>query len=56
MQLGKSHPKPKSLDQAISHLVTELKHDLKRKYGRVNYARLRKDGFSDYLLLRLKKG
>lgn len=51
----KSKRGPQSLEEAIGNLVKGLKHDLLKKYGRVNYARLRKDGYSDYLLSRLKR-
>lgn len=44
-----------TLDDAIGNLVRGLKRDLKKKYGRVDYHKLRKDGFSDYLLTRLKR-
>lgn len=45
----------KSLDYAIDDLVKALKRDLQKKYGRVDYTRLRKDGFSDKLLSRLRQ-
>lgn len=44
-----------ALDDAISKLVKGLKHDLQKKHGRINYDKLRKDGFSDYLLTRLRQ-
>ena len=54
---GRHRPKSeaRSLDDAITNLVKGLKRDLRKKYGRVDYHRLRKKGFSDYLLMRLKR-
>jgi hypothetical protein len=52
----KSKSEAKSLDVAISTLVKSLKHDLQKKYGRVDYAHLRKSGYSDMMLDRLKEG
>lgn len=49
-----SRSETQTLDDAITCLVKRLKRDLHRKYGRVDYDKLRKDGFSDYLLMRLK--
>ena len=46
---------PESLDYAINELVKGLKHDLEKKYGRVDYARLHRDGYSDFLLVKLKQ-
>ena len=48
-------PKAQVQADAISNLVKGLKRDLQKKYGRVDYDKLRKDGFSDYLLTRLKR-
>ena len=42
-----------SLEPAISKLVSGLKRDLQKKYGRVDYDKLRKDGYSELLLSRL---
>ncbi len=59
MQVGISQQSKhgtQSLDDAIAILVKGLKRDLQKKYGRVNYGKLRKDGYSDYLLMRLKRG
>ena len=47
--------KPESLDHAINELVKGLKRDLEKKYGRVDYARLHRDGYSDFLLVKLQK-
>jgi len=51
----KSKSETRTLDDAITRLVRSLKRDLHKKYGRVDYVRLRKKGFSDYLLMRLKR-
>jgi hypothetical protein len=51
----KSKSETQTLDDAITGLVKGLKRDLNKKYGRVDYDQLRKDGFSDYLLMRLKR-
>lgn len=44
-----------TLEDAIGNLVKGLKRDLQKKYGRVDYNKLRKDGFSDYLVTKLKR-
>jgi hypothetical protein len=41
------------LEPAISKLVRGLRRDLQKKFGRVDYERLRKDGYSELLLSRL---
>ena len=59
MQAGskqQSKSETQSLDSAISNLVKVLKRDLQKKYGRVDYSKLRKDGFSDNLLSRIRQG
>jgi hypothetical protein len=40
-------------EPAISKLVRGLRRDLQKKFGRVDYDKLRKDGFSELLLSRL---
>jgi hypothetical protein len=58
MQVGNKNPtksETQTLDSAISTLVKGLKRDLLKKHGRVNYAKLRKDGFSEMLLSRLQQ-
>jgi hypothetical protein len=50
----KSKSEAQSLEVAISALVKSLKDDLQKRYGRVDYAQLRKHGYSDILLARLK--
>lgn len=42
-----------TLEPAISKLVRGLKRDLQKKFGRVDYEKLRKDGYSELLLSRL---
>jgi hypothetical protein len=58
VQVGKKQPtrsEAQSLDSAINGLVKGLKRDLVKKYGRVNYTKLRRDGFSEGLLARLQQ-
>lgn len=59
MKVGKkkSQKKPESapLERAIDELVRGLKRDIEKKYGRVDYAKLHKDGYSDFLLIKLRK-
>ena len=43
------------LEPAISKLVRGLKRDLQKKFGRVDYEKLRKDGYSELLLSRLQE-
>jgi hypothetical protein len=42
------------IEPGINKLVRVLKRDLQKKYGHVDYEKLRKDGFSDLLLARLR--
>jgi hypothetical protein len=58
VQAGSKQPsksETQSLDSAISNLVKVLKRDLMKKYGRVDYNKLRKDGFSDNILTRIRQ-
>lgn len=59
MKVGKKKSQKKSepapLERAIDELVRGLKSDLRKKYGRVDYAKLHKDGYSDFLLIKLRK-
>jgi hypothetical protein len=43
------------IEPGINKLVRVLKRDLQKKYGHVDYEKLRKDGFSDLLLARLRQ-
>jgi hypothetical protein len=43
------------LDHATNNLLRGLKQDMQKKDGRVNYDKLRKDGFSDRLLAKLEQ-
>ena len=43
------------LDHATNNLLRGLKRDMRQKDGRVNYDKLRKDGYSDRLLARLEQ-
>jgi hypothetical protein len=43
------------LDHATNNLLRGLKRDMRKKDGRVDYDKLRKDGYSDRLLARLEQ-
>ena len=43
------------LDQATNNLLRALKKDMVKKDGRVDSAKLRKDGYSDRLLAKLEE-
>ena len=43
------------MEPAISKLVRGLKRDLQKKFGRVDYEKLRKAGYSELLLSRLQE-
>jgi len=43
------------LDHATNNLLRGLKRDMQKKDGRVDYDKLRKDGYSDRLLTRLEQ-
>ena len=43
------------LDRATNNLLRALKQDMRKKEGRVDYEKLRKDGYSDRLLARLEQ-
>ena len=43
------------LDHATNNLLRRLKRDMQKKDGRVNYDKLRKDGYSDRLLTQLEQ-
>jgi hypothetical protein len=53
----KRHSKSEAelLDHATNNLLRGLKRDIQKKDGRVNYDRLRKDGYSDRLLTKLEQ-
>jgi hypothetical protein len=42
------------LDHATNNLLRAVKRKILKKEGRVNYHKLRKDGYSDRLLTRLE--
>jgi hypothetical protein len=42
------------LDQATGNLLRTVKHRMLKKHGRVDYAKLRKEGYSDRFLARLE--
>ncbi|HTX21533.1 MAG TPA: hypothetical protein VMD27_06730 [Candidatus Aquilonibacter sp.] len=42
------------LDHATNNLLRALKRDMQKKDGRVNYDKLRKDGYSERLLAKLE--
>jgi hypothetical protein len=43
------------LDHATNNLLRGLKRDMQKKDGRVDYDKLRKDGYSNRLLTRLEQ-
>ncbi len=43
------------LDYATNNLLRKLKRDMQKKDGRVDYDKLRKDGYSDRLLTKLEQ-
>jgi hypothetical protein len=43
------------LDQATGNLMRAVKQKMVKKHGRVDYAKLRKDGYSDRLLAKLEE-
>lgn len=43
------------LDQATNSLLRAVKQKMLKKPGRVGYAKLRKDGYSDRFLAKLKE-
>jgi hypothetical protein len=53
----KQHAKSEAelLDHATNNLLRGLKHDMQKKDGRVDYDKLRKDGYSDRLLTKLEQ-
>ena len=53
----KQHAKSEAelLDHATNNLLRGLKHDMRKKDGRVDYDKLRKDGYSDRLLTKLEQ-
>jgi hypothetical protein len=53
----KRHAKSEAelLDHATNNLLRGLKCDMQKKDGRVDYKKLRKDGYSDRLLAKLEQ-
>lgn len=53
---AKRHAKSEAelLDHATNNLLCALKRDMRKKNGRVDYGKLRKDGYSGRLLTRLE--
>ncbi|HEY5042752.1 MAG TPA: hypothetical protein VIK53_12195 [Verrucomicrobiae bacterium] len=43
------------LDQATDNLLHAVKREMIKKQGRVDYGKLRKDGYSDRILTKLKE-
>ena len=54
---AKRHTKSQAelLDHATNNLLRGLKSDMQKKDGRVDYDKLRKEGYSDRLLARLEQ-
>lgn len=46
---------PELLDQATGQLLSAVKQKMRKKQGRVDYAKLRKDGYSERFLARLEE-
>ena len=53
----KRHAKSEAelLDHATNNLLRGLKRDMQKKDGRMDYDKLRKDGYSDRLLTKLEQ-
>ena len=53
----KQHAKSEAelLNHATNNLLRGLKHDMQKKDGRVDYDKLRKDGYSGRLLTKLEQ-
>jgi hypothetical protein len=51
----KSKSQAELLDHATNNLLRGLKRDMQKKDGRVNYDKLRKDGYSERLLAKLEQ-
>jgi len=43
------------LDHATNNMLRALKQDMRKQDGRVDYEKLRKDGYSDRLLAKLEQ-
>jgi hypothetical protein len=43
------------LDQATGNLMRAIKRKMRKKQGRVDYAKLRKDGYSERFLTKLEE-
>jgi hypothetical protein len=43
------------LDHATNNLLRALKQDMRKKDGRVDYDKLRKEGYSDRLLAKMER-
>ncbi|PYJ70809.1 MAG: hypothetical protein DME76_04250 [Verrucomicrobia bacterium] len=54
---AKRHSKSEAelLDHATKNLLRALKRDMLKKDGRINYEKLRKDGYSERLLAKLEQ-
>ena len=50
----KARSEPDLLDQATAQLLRAVKQKMRKKQGRVDYAKLRKDGYSERFLSRLE--
>ena len=51
----KTRTEAELLDYATNNLLRGLKHDMLKKDGRVDYDKLRKDGYSERLLTKLEQ-
>jgi hypothetical protein len=54
-QMPSAQASTEPLERSIASMVEGLKRDLQKKFGRLDYDRLRKEGFSEILLARLQQ-
>ena len=52
---GRAKSEAKLLDHATSNLMRALKRDMLKKNGRIDYEKLRKEGYSERLLAKLEQ-
>ncbi|HTR42447.1 MAG TPA: hypothetical protein VMH87_12600 [Pseudomonadales bacterium] len=52
-RINQAQTETELLEPAIKKLVNGIKRDLQKKFGRVDYEQLRKDGYSELLISRL---
>ena len=52
---GRAKSEAEVLDRATNNLLRALRQDMRKKDGRVDFEKLRKDGYSDRLLTKLEQ-